>query len=81
MATVISKEEFDAHPSVVVDRAIAGEEIDVEQGGHIRLKLVPVAAGSKRRGTFGMLKGHVSLSMSAALEPLSEDELHAWEGD
>lgn len=81
MATVISKEEFDAQPSAVVDRAMAGEQIDVEQGGHVRLKLVPVTPEpAKRRRQGGMLKGIISVPQSA-LDPLSEEELRAWEGE
>lgn len=46
MATVISKDEAYAHPSDVIDRAMGGEEIDIEQGGRVKVRLVPVTDGT-----------------------------------
>lgn len=70
MATVISKEEFDAHQADLLDRAWAGEEIVIERSGGAKLRLLPGQPAPSRRCSFGMLKGRVSLSLAEALEPL-----------
>ena len=79
MATVISKDEAYAHLSDVIDRAMRGEEIEIEQGGLVKLKLVPISPEGYRRESFGFLKGKLSVPPSS-FEPLPEDELRAWEG-
>lgn len=80
MATVISKEEFDAHAGALIDRAWAGEEIVVEQSGAPKLRLVPVSPQAGRASTFGVLRGKITVPPSA-FEPLPEAELRAWEGE
>jgi antitoxin (DNA-binding transcriptional repressor) of toxin-antitoxin stability system len=79
MATVINQDDAFAHLSEVVMRAMSGEEIDIEQGGQVRLKLIPVRADPQRRRTFGAFRGKVSVPQSA-FDPLPEEELRAWEG-
>ncbi len=79
MATVISKEDFDAHPAEVRERAMAGEEIAIEQEGGVRLKLMRVTPEQPGRRTFGALKGRLSVP-ATAFDPLPEEELRAWEG-
>jgi prevent-host-death family protein len=80
MATVISKEELDAHASDVIDRAWAGEEIVIEERGAPKLRLIPVAPPVSVKRQPGTLKGRIGLSLDQALEPLSEDELRLWQG-
>ena len=55
MATVISKDEAFAHLSDVFERAMGGEEIEIEQGGQTMVKLVPVPAEQIFRRQFGTL--------------------------
>jgi prevent-host-death family protein len=80
MATIISKEEADAHPNEVLDRAWAGEEIVIEQRGAPKLRLVPVEAtpqarGQRRPGTIPGLKVPDSF-----WEPLSDEDM-GWPAD
>ena len=68
----------------LVKRALAGEEIMIElEDKLVRLALCPAGpsfdeATARRRG-YGSMKGQFELS-DAFFEPLSEDELKAWEG-
>lgn len=76
MATVISKAEAYSHMIDILDRALGGEEISIEQGGSIRLKLVPVEASahvspSRRAGT---LAGRI-VETSGVWDPLTDAEL------
>ena len=78
MATVISKDEAYAHLADVIDRAMGGEEIEIEQGGAVKLKLVPVAAPPRGKRQPGTLKG---LTVPPSFwEPLP-DEYTGWPKD
>lgn len=73
MATVISKEEAYAHLADVVDRALAGEEIAIEQAGRVALKLVPVtdeALPPRRFGTLGPISDEEA---DEAMRPLPKE--------
>ena len=61
MATVISKEELDAHARDMLDRAWAGEEIVIEERGAPKLRLVPIEEPRPLHRQPGTLKGLVSI--------------------
>jgi antitoxin (DNA-binding transcriptional repressor) of toxin-antitoxin stability system len=63
--------------SQLIAAAEAGEEVIIQRGHEAVVRLVPVAAASKR--TFGALAGKVSLD-AAFFDPLPPDELAHWEG-
>ena len=63
--------------SSLVARALGGEEIVITRGGSPVVQLIPVATGIARTpGGFPELAD----VGDAVLEPLSQDELEAWEG-
>lgn len=64
------------HLSRLVDRAAAGEEIIIARAGTPVVRLVPVAAGT-RRGGFGALKGRIRMSEDFDA-PLPRDVLRAF---
>ena len=63
--------------SKLIERAKAGEEIVIAKGKTPAVKLVPVAERARGR-KFGALKGQFTVT-DAFFEPLSEDELDAWD--
>lgn len=73
MATVISKEEAYAHLADVFDRALAGEEIEIEQGGLTKVKLVPVQTEPIPRRQAGTLGPISDEEADEALRPLPEE--------
>ena len=78
MATVISKEELDAHASAMLERAWAGEEIVIEQRGAPRLRLVPIDQPEPlKRRVPGSMRGQFSYAPDA-FDPLTDDELREW---
>jgi prevent-host-death family protein len=76
MATV-NIHEAKTHLSALLDRVVAGEEIIIAKAGRPIARLSPVAGLGPR--TPGALKGKFRLT-DAFFEPLSDDELAAWEG-
>lgn len=67
--------------SDLVARAEAGEEIVIARRNKPAVKLVPVDAPAKKRrvpGALAHLRGNMPDDLF--LQPLSEDELEAWEG-
>jgi prevent-host-death family protein len=63
--------------SKLIARVVAGEEIVIARGSEPVAKLVPLDyAPTKRK--FGALRGKVAVT-AAFFEPLSPDELAAWE--
>lgn len=77
MATVINKDEAYAHLTDVIDRAMGGEEIEIEQGGAVKLRLIPAVqpkVGQRRPGTW---KGRFTIP-DDAFAPLTDDELKDW---
>jgi prevent-host-death family protein len=78
MATVVTMHEAKTNLSKLVERAEAGEEIVIAKGKQPKVKLVPIAIKPKR--VFGSLKGKIRLDDSF-FDPLSEEELRAWEGE
>jgi prevent-host-death family protein len=76
MATVISKEEAYAQLTDVLNRAMAGEEIVIEQEGRPRLKLIPVDEPLRPQGKrkFGGFEGRIK-EAPGVWDPMSDDEL------
>ena len=60
----------------LVAAAEAGEDVIIARNGKPAVKLVPVQPGSFR---LGMMNGLIE-DIPDFLEPLSQDELAAWEG-
>jgi prevent-host-death family protein len=64
------------HLSQLLARVEAGEVIVIARGKTPVAKLVPIAAPAKRQ--FGAMRGKISVGPEF-FEPLSEEELGAWE--
>lgn len=65
------------HLSSIIEQVCAGEEIVIARGKTPLVKLVPLTQPEKAR-RFGAMRGQASVT-DAFFEPLSEDELQAWE--
>lgn len=70
----VNVHEAKTHFSQLLERAHAGEEIIIAKNGKPYARLVPLRAPEPRRP--GLLTGDLG---SAFLEPLSDEELDAWE--
>ena len=66
------------HLSRLIQRACAGEDIVIAKGKTPLVRLVPIDAPERGR-KFGAMRGQVWVDDSF-FEPLSDDELDAWEG-
>lgn len=81
MATVVSKEEADAHIDDLYARALGGEEIVIEQSGEPKLRLVPVPVQEESkppvRRVFGSMRGQFTVPDSF-FDPMTEEELKEW---
>ena len=69
--------EAKTHLSKLVEEAAVGREIIIAKSGKPKAKLVPFADEPKREP--GRYKADIQLSAGFD-DPLSEDELRAWEG-
>lgn len=67
--------EAKTHLSKLLERVLAGEEIVIARAGKPLVRLVPIADTQPR--TPGLAKGQVT---EAFFEPLSDEDLDAWEG-
>lgn len=65
--------------SKLIERALAGEEIVIARGDVPVAKLVPIAAKQLPERKPGTLRGVLKIP-KAFFEPLSDEELAAWEG-
>lgn len=70
----VNVHEAKTHFSKLLSRAHIGEEIIIAKAGEPYAKLVPLAPVTKRKP--GIAKGAVT---DAFFEPLSDEELDAWE--
>lgn len=70
----VNVHEAKTNLSQLLERAHAGEEIVIAKAGKPYARLVPLEAPKPRRP--GLLEGKID---EAFFEPLSEDELEAWE--
>jgi len=76
MSKVVNVHEAKTHFSRLLDMAHAGAEIILAKSGKPYARLMPLApVGGERKP--GRLPGVVSADF---LEPLTEDELAAWDG-
>ncbi|MBB4631913.1 type II toxin-antitoxin system Phd/YefM family antitoxin [Sphingosinicella soli] len=76
MAVVINVHEAKTHLSKLLDRAHAGQEIILAKAGKPYARLMPLAADMGARQP-GRLKGRLPETF---FDPLTDDELAAWEG-
>ena len=82
--TTITLEKAQQDLPLLVNRALAGEEIVIAAGDRlVRLAPAPAATGfneatARRRG-YGSMKGQFEVPDSF-FDPLPEDELKLWEG-
>lgn len=74
MTTIVNIHDAKTHFSRLVKRAHEGEEIIVAKAGRPYAKLVPLEERKER--TPGLVVGRVT---EAFFEPLSTEELEAWE--
>ncbi len=68
------------HLSRLIDRAHAGEEIVLAKAGVPYAKLVPYSDGGKPRRVPGSWPELRNIPAAVWFDPLSDDELDAWEG-
>ena len=72
--TIVNIQEAKAQLSQLLDRVLSGEEILIAKAGKPVVRLLPVKERVPR--VPGLAQGKVT---EAFFEPLSEDELKAWE--
>jgi prevent-host-death family protein len=75
MATIGNVHDAKTHFSKLLEQAHAGQEIILAKAGKPYVRLLPLEPTPARRQP-GRLAGRVG---DAFFEPLSEDELQAWE--
>lgn len=63
--------------SKLIEAALAGEEVVIAKGDKPVVKLVAIKRAPFK---FGILAGQLSGQPPDFFEPMSEDELRAWEG-
>ena len=78
---MVNVHDAKTHFSKLLDRAHAGEEIVLAKAGKPYAKLVPISNPPKARRKPGRFK-HLLKDVPSDIwfEPLSDDELDAWEG-
>jgi prevent-host-death family protein len=76
MAVIVNVHEAKTHFSRLLEQAHAGQEIILAKAGKPYARLVPLVSEPPRRQP-GRLAGKVG---NAFFEPLSDEELDAWEG-
>jgi len=74
MSDIVNINEAKTHLSQLIERVRAGEEITIAKSGKPVAKLAPLSAPEPRRP--GLLVGTVE---GTFFDPLSEQELDAWE--
>lgn len=61
----------------LIDAALSGEEVFIDQGGEAVVKIVPI---KKKPFRIGFLEGQFTIPPDF-FEPMSEEELALWEGE
>jgi antitoxin (DNA-binding transcriptional repressor) of toxin-antitoxin stability system len=62
----------------LIDAAVAGEDVVIDKADGTSVKIVPVVQSAKQKFKFGLLK-HLGPGPDF-FEPMSEEDLAAWEG-
>ncbi len=73
----VSVKAAEANLTELIDAALAGEEVVIDKDSSTAVKIVPVRQSMPFK--FGLLAGKVG-EVPDFLEPMSEEELAAWEG-
>lgn len=73
----VSVQVAESKLSELIDAALDGEEVVIDKDGQTSVKIVPVAQAKTFK--FGLLAGKVD-NAPDFFEPMSEEELAAWEG-
>lgn len=63
--------------SELIDAAVSGEDVVIDKDSLTSVKIVPIQ--KQKPFKFGLLKGKVD-TVPNFLEPMSEEDLAAWEG-
>ena len=73
----VTVQDAQAQLSDLIDAALAGEEIVIAKEGKPLVKLVAIARSPFK---LGILAGQLSGPIPDFFEPMSEEQLGAWEG-
>lgn len=80
MSATVNVHEAKTHLSRLIDRAFAGEDIVIAKAGKPRVRLVKVEDLPRPKRTPGGWPELAALPDEFWLEPMSDEELEAWEG-
>jgi prevent-host-death family protein len=78
--TSVSVHEAKTHFSRLLREVAQGREIEVTNRNRVVARLVPPAAGPKKKPLLGAFKGQFKFDDSF-FDPLPEEELAAWNGE
>ncbi|SMQ86033.1 Antitoxin component of toxin-antitoxin stability system, DNA-binding transcriptional repressor [Devosia lucknowensis] len=73
----VSVKAAEANLSELIDAALSGEEVVIDKDSSTAVRIVPVQQSMPFK--FGLLAGKVG-EVPDFLEPMSEEDLAAWEG-
>jgi antitoxin (DNA-binding transcriptional repressor) of toxin-antitoxin stability system len=73
----VSVQVAESKLSELIDAALAGEEVVIDKDSLTSVKIVPIQ--KRKPFKFGLLEGKVG-TVPDFFEPLSEEDLEAWEG-
>lgn len=73
----VSVKAAEANLTELIDAALAGKEVVIDTGGAKSVQIVPVE--TRKPFKFGLLEGKVG-DLPDFFEPMSEEDLAAWEG-
>lgn len=80
MPATVNVHEAKTHLSKLIERVCAGEEITIAKAGKPLIRLVKVEEAPKIKRIPGGWPGTGNIPDSVFFDPISEDELDAWEG-
>lgn len=72
----VSVQVAESNLSELIDAALSGEEVVIDQDGRPVVRMVPI---ERRPFKIGMMQGQLGKGPDF-FEPMSEDELAQWEG-
>ncbi len=79
MTTTVSVHEAKTHLSRLIEQVLAGEEVTVTRNREPVIRLV-AAVPARKKSLLGAMAGRLGPIPDSFFEPLSEEELVAWEG-